>query len=494
MNRAAGGLLRKWWFVGLMLLLCACEAWRPIDGGQDFWFHAAVGRWIVGHGGVPHHTLFLWSATLPWVYHSWLSEIGIYGLMALGGERWGPVFALAALTALVGATFGLLWRLWTRERRAGGVALFFFAAAIEAANQRFQARPDQVSALFFAVLLVFLVHWTQRPRDLSPRAFWRTPTPYLVAGLFALWSNCHPGLASGLLVLTLAAFADLAQERGSPRSKSLCTQVLAAILALNFNAYGWHLISALTTLHSAVSQTVGEWEPIFRGHPEPWTLLTAQVIIFAGALFAWYRGARRWAHLVWLAAFALAYVMARRNAELCALTALAVMAGNAAAFDFPSFSGVARQVAKVAATAGLSVFLLFWCFTIRPYHPLVGAMVPHDLALRLRAVPATAHLFNDYDFADYLEWRLGGTPPLFIDAVNAYPDSVFYDYDDVIRGTPRGQQILASGLFDYVALPALSPIDPDAGILRILAHDPKWHLDYHTSEGTLWHHDGVPPL
>ena len=54
--------------------------------------HAAVGCWIWQHGQARSHTLFLWSDSEPWIAHSWLSELVLYGLLAAGGES--PQFYL----------------------------------------------------------------------------------------------------------------------------------------------------------------------------------------------------------------------------------------------------------------------------------------------------------------------------------------------------------------------------------------------------------------
>src|SRR5688572_28751949 len=73
----------KWllWLYGpLLLLLAAARAFHPLSGEIDTWAHAAIGRWIWQNGQVPQQTLIIWVADpIPWVAHSWLSQLLFYG-------------------------------------------------------------------------------------------------------------------------------------------------------------------------------------------------------------------------------------------------------------------------------------------------------------------------------------------------------------------------------------------------------------------------------
>jgi hypothetical protein len=84
----------------LLFLLVVRLTWRPYLPFDDFWAHAAVGRWIWQHGQAPTHTLFLWSARQPWIAHSWLSELLFYGILTVGGES-PKFYLLHAFTCLL---------------------------------------------------------------------------------------------------------------------------------------------------------------------------------------------------------------------------------------------------------------------------------------------------------------------------------------------------------------------------------------------------------
>src|SRR5262245_65134295 len=69
--------------VGLVLPVVVFMTWKPLNGYSGFWLHGAVGRWIWQEGKVPHQTLYLWTASEPYVYHSWLAELLFYGTIRM---------------------------------------------------------------------------------------------------------------------------------------------------------------------------------------------------------------------------------------------------------------------------------------------------------------------------------------------------------------------------------------------------------------------------
>ena len=126
-----------WLYGCLLALLCVAYAWRPLEGGYDFWAHAAVGKWIWLNHAIPRETLFLWSEPgTPWVAHSWLSELLFFGLLTQGGPLWVAVFN----ATMVVLTFGVLWFLWKREGTYTFWVPMLFALAIWISAPRFQPR------------------------------------------------------------------------------------------------------------------------------------------------------------------------------------------------------------------------------------------------------------------------------------------------------------------------------------------------------------------
>ena len=168
-------------------------------GYDDFWNHAAVGRWILENEQIPHETLFLWTAKQSWVAHSWGTQLW-FGLLMRAGENLGPVLALAFAALMVAATYLVLWRLWIRCGGSPSFAALFFLLAIVAARSRYDVRPELFSALFFSLLLSYLV----TRQSAENERFGKVEIAFAI--LFLIWANLHGAFAIGLVTLLLTFF------------------------------------------------------------------------------------------------------------------------------------------------------------------------------------------------------------------------------------------------------------------------------------------------
>ena len=248
-----------WLYLPLVLLLATEMAWEPITGGVDFWAHAAIGRWIWQHGAVPRESLFIWGqAPIPWIYHSWLSQLTFYATMALGGEDGGPYLALGLTTLIVLVTFVFIWRLWRRRAAISFLTPLVFAFALWCSGARFRPRPELFSALFLTVLLIYLVRW----RDDAQQNDWRRGWPGMlaIAAMFTLWANFHGGVALGLLLLGVTAFSDVVQYRADRKSRRLLILLALCAVAICLNPYGLEYWQALKPVGGRMFSYIDEWK------------------------------------------------------------------------------------------------------------------------------------------------------------------------------------------------------------------------------------------
>jgi hypothetical protein len=540
----------------LLLPLCLFYAWNTLRNYADLWGHLAIGRWIVAHGHPPTHTLFLWTWHGPYIAHSWLSEVIVYGLIGhLADDGVGTAGLLSA--GLLGfVAFAILWRLFDISTQTvyAGVALFSLAIAAEAA--RLLPRPEIATVVLLAVLLSILVvrsETAEEPTD-NPRADIRLGA--LLVAMFILWTNLHGGMATGLIVLWIATVADLVQDRVDRRSMRLLVIAGLCTLSTLINPYGYHYYSIYTAVSTTTFSHITEWKPMYQRTLMPDSTLYSTGLIFTAALFAWIKASpfsaggpgsqrRRWGHLIWLLVYFVMMMQARRNVGFFAIVCLAVSApyfrawsaglkgrhalspgtpvvvGKGSPQMAPEIApGMQQDIACRSAraprrypTPGRSqrkrpvrtknqdqdsgalrgiwpatALVVYLVVLANAYNDMGSQPAPAIMPTMASGMTAfvkqngiTDRVFNDYDSGMYEEWKLDGSPGLYIDGNNAYPDQVYNDYLDILDATPRGTQ-----LFDQQGINCVMSSDIASWLCRRVASSQQWALAYYGQDGAVW--------
>ena len=453
--------------------------------------------------------MFLWSARVPWIAHSWLSEVVFYGVLHGGGERTGPFLLLGLNVLLTALAFAIVWRLWDQRARTTTLTAFLFILAIQASSQRFQIRPESFTAVFFASLLAFLVRWTpeQPEPGLKKKQLW--PGLLLLPLLFTVWANFHGAVAFGLLILALTVGCDLVQERGSSASRKLALIAIFCAAATLINPYFVRYWTALGQIQSLTFKTIDEWKPFWKAPALGSEILVAQALLLTLAIIVWsWNPRRRWSHLAWLIVMGAAFISARRNGWLLSLTCLTTLAVNAPLLQSENLwrewqrqrrAGQSESAEKSMEQAssipsslrhGVHAFaiaaLLFTIYMAWPAQPTQATNVPERLTRFLQSTKLPGRVFNNYDQSCYLHWRFQGNPPLFVDTLNVYPDSVTVDYSHIMNVTPQGHAMLDKLGIETVIMPRLEPGDTAPRLFHYLTSSPQWQLIYVENDGIVW--------
>jgi hypothetical protein len=460
--------------VTIMLTLGAAMAWSPLYGRSGWWMHATVGRWIWESQGIPEHTFGLWTGTQPYIYHSWLSQLVFYGATCYSDAESLPyvVFALTACLALL--PFILVLRVWRWFGPWPGWMLIPLLLAIKGVAVRFEPRPELFTGVCLAYLLMFLVKWSARPgvdRDREVRwQDWSALAGVLV--LFILWANLHGAVILGFIILGVTACGDFIQDRARPRARALLMLVPLALGAICVNPYGITYFQTYLRVPSYTFARIVEWAPIWQTRSGVNEILPTVGVVTALALFAWIMNPhRRLAHLGWLLVLGLLFGRARRNVWPVVITALMVLAANAHALNYASLADVLRRLGlrtstgesaatRLAFGALLQVGLLAWLgmqtalviIDFKPWRPLMPTALDQGIVRCLRENELPHRMFNDYESSGYLQWALAGRPQLYLDRLDSYEDAVMRDYQDVVRMTPRGRELLDAQQIDVVVL------------------------------------------
>jgi hypothetical protein len=524
LNESGADLIKKLTlssiYLPLLLILCACYSWRPLDGRYDFWAHAAVGRWIWSNGSIPTEGLFIWSAPgFPWVAHSWLSQLFFYGLISLTG----PFGVMVFNTLMVCLVFALLWRMWSIRGPISFVTPILFSLAIWVSAPRFQPRQELLTALMLVVLLAYLLAWREGrignevESDRGPAHL--EPASCGIVLLFALWINLHALVVLGLVLMVITAATDAVQCDYNRRSRSLVFIAVLCVAATLLNPWGTGYWAAASVLKSGSQAAyVDEWKPFWQSPRLNISYVYAEGFLAVVAIWAWARNPeRRWAEFFWVAITAILCIRSRRMLWLLAIVCLVVMASNARSFDMhvlwkgwrkwtkqPVLLDIPAPMRRIAQSGAIVILVVgiasaaeHFVKQSANYWPPRGITLksPVNAARVVEELQLPGPTFNDYETSSYLQWRFngidsktgkvptGGLRPLYLDLLNAYPDKILDDYFEMREANENGRKLLDDLGINTVILGDHHRKDK---IVAYLNRSPQWRSVYDERDGLVW--------
>lgn len=234
---------------------------------DDLFMYLAAGEAILSSGSIPSIDPFLFSIqNAPWqITHEWLAYIPIYLTFKYFG--WNGLIILKCIPIVLAALtpLALARRLKTSAVVA---ALLAFLACISACD-RFIERTSIISDCFTAIALALII--LQRAQVL--RAVWALPL------LFLLWTNLHPGVLVGLVLVIAALLASFIDGTESPQR--LRISLVLAIVAACINPEGvqgvlYPILKTTNENESVVREFYDEWKPTL----SPQYLASLEVQVF----------------------------------------------------------------------------------------------------------------------------------------------------------------------------------------------------------------------
>jgi hypothetical protein len=474
--------------LGLLICLSVLLICRPLEIFDDLWGHAAIGSWVWEHKAIPDETLFLWSDSIPWVYHHWLSELILYALAALDNEQ----RLTMTFTVLVGLVpFAVMAWAWTARDWAWVAVPAVFI--MDAMATRIKPRPDLFTSVGIAVLLLMIGRF-------QGRLSWRWIAGF--AALFSVWANLHGAVVVGVLLLGATVVCDALQDRWNPRVRALAVLTLVALAAVHVNPYGFGYWRAFTSINGYMFARILEWKPVWE---EP--LLAREALVGAAvsgaiALSAWGLSPdRRLSQLAWMFLSVGLFLKARRNISVFIVVNGMVTALNARAIEPKRLWDLATRwgrrsdrgqppclgLARLGIVCVLAAQVAF--FVVRPSQSLPLSLpvlrLERGSVAFLQAHGLNGRVFNDLDSSGYFHWRFQDDLPLFIDGMNAYPDQLMHDYFTILRGDRSSRITIDRYRIDAILL-TVNQITSKVLLAKNLDRDPHWARVYADSDAVIW--------
>jgi hypothetical protein len=230
-------------FTGLITVLIRTEV--------DPYFHIRVGEWIVNHLQVPHTGIFSQNQeNTPWIAHSWLSEVIMYGIFHAAGWPGLIVMGVVATTASI-----LIMLKYLLEQLSPIRALCLTLLAYGMLFAHIMPRPHILA-------LPIMTYWFVQMLRASEKH--KAPPLHLVL-ILILWANIH---GSFLIGIAYAGFFATESVITAPESikrielSKLWAKFLAlSILCLLVTPYGLQgvLLPLQLTDQSYSMSKISEW-------------------------------------------------------------------------------------------------------------------------------------------------------------------------------------------------------------------------------------------
>jgi hypothetical protein len=253
-----------WVLLGVGIVLSFLAASFAIRN-TDFWMHLATGRLLAGgnyHFGTDPFAYTTGDSY--WVNHSWLFDIGLYGLTGLvgGPESDAAGIALVGLRAVVAVLIFLLIVALRSPGQSLGGPVACAALAVLAMSPRLLLQPMLLSVLFLTVTLYVLAKPQVSAEPDMPREGRSSLWYWLLPPLFVLWVNVDSWFFLGPLIVLLYLVGQVVQTSVAPvrygsdaPTRGLVTQLFVVFIvgtaACLINPYHYHAFTIPAQLSAA---------------------------------------------------------------------------------------------------------------------------------------------------------------------------------------------------------------------------------------------------
>ncbi|MBN1310564.1 MAG: hypothetical protein JXB30_04025 [Anaerolineae bacterium] len=491
-------LLRLLTFPRLVVFLALAAVFvmaarAPLD--TDTLWHLRAGQWQVEHRSLLQRDCFSHTRfDQPWINHSWLSQLIIYGAYALSGQ-----VGLAVLTGIlaVGA-MALIYRLCEGDPivRAFSIILGSAAAAIF-----WSARPQMFSFLFSAVVVYLL--WLYQKHGIDH--LWSIPL------VMVLWVNAHGGFAIGFILMVLATLGEGVHwlMEGVPAAPSSSSEArptyrsvvrLAAIglvsaAAVSLNPYGPSmLLYPFRTVGIGVLRDfIQEWAAPNFHSAQTWPFIW----LLLGTLLITALSSTRldWRDAVMVGGTAYSALLAARNIATFALVTIPVLACyldawlterrfrlNSSRLPVRGMFLVVNWMLLLLVIGGVTVRIVYE-FEPQRLEQAQGDVFPIDAVDFLEDAQPPGPLFNSYNWGGYLVWEARDYPVYVDGRTDLYDDDFLRGYLKAYFAQPGWDMVLDDAGINTVLVEASSPL------AQVLYLTDYWSMIYTDDQASLFVRD-----
>jgi hypothetical protein len=389
--------------LAVLLLFVAGRCLVPMDE-TDLFFNLRLGEIVLGTGRVPTTNLLSFTApNAPDVNLAWVFQI----VLALAYRLGGIPGTVVLKTALVVATWGVLYLVARRRGASAAAAVLCLALAAWAAEPRFVERPHLMTFLGLALLLFAI----ERSEAGKPRMLWL----FVPAGV--VWANANSCFFLAPVLLALyGAGAAMEGRRTDARRALLVAAALAPLVFATPSGAG--------CLRYLANHFRMPWvRPLEEYRTASWPVDGPFFFLVAALAVAWVAGRLPLRRALPLLALGL---LGSRRIRFVA--EFAILAGPALAAALPALEARAARWSRPAAAAVLLVLTLVPRLRVGARGLDLGlepGLVPDQAVDFVEREGLRGRMYNDMEAGSYLCWRGWPRFRVFQDPrINGYPDEM----------------------------------------------------------------------
>lgn len=474
---------------GGMIAVSVIFLLRPIND-PDFFWHLKTGEWIWQHRELPSQDQFNYTspATEPakqrFVLTSyWLSQVSyhlIHGLLGFPG--------IVVLKLCIAALYVMALLKLRRGDPLVHASLVLAVLPLLFGLYPFD-RPQALSFLFFAVLLVLL---EKERTSAAIRSGWRSLLP--IPLLLLVWANSHGGHVVGQATLALYIALEglkflhpILQPVGPRRYRRLLIAGIAGLVVSLINPNSYHVFS-IAQIPMTAGFTNFEYLStvrFFRDMQQPLILLFWGALALAAVSCA---SSIARPDITWIVLLAGTGYHGFRHVRYVPFFMICAVLAISASLS----PGRVGKWTRLVAVAGSVVLAAYFCRNIIPTRERVGAALRVNEALYpVRAVDFVlandlkGNLYNTYIWGGYLIWRLAPERKVFVDGrgVNWQPIYDSSAINEAFAGPnalhPYWKNLLERNGVGYLIIPRVRKLQgmllEDTGrFAAALLKDPEW--------------------
>lgn len=462
----------------LVAILIARVYWtsRGNMADPDLWWHLRNAQYFFRNLHFPNLDTYSFTAAgSPWINHEWLSELFYYGAFSALGLR-GIFIVFASVLALIVVAVFFLCSKESDDPLAAAVASIFGGLL---AMVGFGPRTQNFGWVCFIAIYAILLRFRSKRRG----PLWLIPL------LFCFWINCHGSWIIGLVIYGIFVCAGLIQVNighlaaapwSSRELRKLVTIGVASMAALFVNPFGYRLV--LYPFDMAFRQTLNV------GYVDEWASIDFNSA--RGKLVA----------LVLGAVLAMALIARRRWRFDDALLTLFVLYCGVTHIRFLLLAGIvlppilAPQFGRISSynphrerrflNSALLVIVAALCIMGFPSTEMlraeIGKSFPNRAIDYLRSHAQRGHIFNQYEWGGYLEWKLPQTQTFIDSRTDIFEyKGVLKDYLDIAM-LHNSQELLDRYNIKYVLYP------PDGSLTYFLSKNAHWRRIYGDEQSVIY--------